>query len=163
MAGTSLASVQKALARGRISAEPDGSIDFEKADAAWEASTDKARQRPTNGAAVAAVPSVLVPLPHNSTFAEGQRQLQWLRVQKERLDLDERRGKLVSADEVETFVGGMIEMCKTTLLAIPRELRDRLALEDDPIACEELMANSIRSALVHLSQYRPPGQPEPAA
>jgi hypothetical protein len=98
-----------------------------------------------------------------ATFQESIRRKEFAQAQLRELEVAERRGELVNAAEVEIFVCGMIEMCKTTLLAIPRELSDRLALEDDPVACEELMANSIRSALVHLSEYQPPGTTEPAA
>jgi hypothetical protein len=37
--------VAKALATGRISAEPDGSVDPTKADRQWDAATDPAKQR----------------------------------------------------------------------------------------------------------------------
>lgn len=43
--GVSEAAVRKALASGRIATEPDGSIDAARADAAWDAQTDPAKQR----------------------------------------------------------------------------------------------------------------------
>ena len=43
--GVSHTAVAKALATGRISAEPDGSIDPVKADRQWDAATDPAKQR----------------------------------------------------------------------------------------------------------------------
>ena len=43
--GVSHTAVAKALATGRISAEPDGSIDPAKADRQWDAATDPAKQR----------------------------------------------------------------------------------------------------------------------
>lgn len=43
--GASDAAVRKAIASGRITLEPDGSIDPEKADRQWEAATDKAKVR----------------------------------------------------------------------------------------------------------------------
>jgi len=43
--GVSHTAVAKALATGRINAEPDGSIDPVKADRQWDAATDPAKQR----------------------------------------------------------------------------------------------------------------------
>lgn len=43
--GVSEAAVRKAIATGRITLEPDGTIDPVKADAQWDAHTDPAKQR----------------------------------------------------------------------------------------------------------------------
>ncbi|MBN9568990.1 MAG: elements of external origin [Alphaproteobacteria bacterium] len=43
--GVSDTAVRKAIASGRISVEPDGTIDPVKADAQWDAQTDPAKQR----------------------------------------------------------------------------------------------------------------------
>ena len=43
--GVSEAAVRKALATGRIAAEPDGTIDPVRADLMWDAATDPAKQR----------------------------------------------------------------------------------------------------------------------
>ncbi len=43
--GVSEAAVRKALATGRIPAEPDGTIDPVRADLMWDAATDPAKQR----------------------------------------------------------------------------------------------------------------------
>lgn len=43
--GVSHVAVHKALKAGRISAEPDGTIDPDKADAAWERASDPARHK----------------------------------------------------------------------------------------------------------------------
>ncbi len=43
--GVSEAAVRKALATGRIAAEPDGTIDPIRADLMWDAATDPAKQR----------------------------------------------------------------------------------------------------------------------
>jgi hypothetical protein len=43
--GVSESAVRKALSTGRITAEPDGTIDPAKADAQWDAATDPAKKR----------------------------------------------------------------------------------------------------------------------
>ncbi|HGG60421.1 MAG TPA: elements of external origin, partial [Gammaproteobacteria bacterium] len=43
--GVSDAAVRKAIKTGRITPEPDGTIDPQKADAEWAANTDSAQQR----------------------------------------------------------------------------------------------------------------------
>src|SRR5690606_16079703 len=45
MRGVSETAVRKAIASGRISVEPDGTIDPVKADAQWDTQTDPAKQR----------------------------------------------------------------------------------------------------------------------
>jgi hypothetical protein len=52
--GVSESAVRKALATGRITAEPDGTIDPAKADAQWAAATDPAKQRARHARAMAA-------------------------------------------------------------------------------------------------------------
>lgn len=44
--GCSVKAVRKALADGHIQLEPDGSIDFDRADAMWKERTDPARGKP---------------------------------------------------------------------------------------------------------------------
>jgi hypothetical protein len=48
--GVSDTAVHKAIQSGRITTEPDGTIDMTKADAQWEANTNKAQQRSTQKA-----------------------------------------------------------------------------------------------------------------
>jgi len=43
--GVAESTVRKALASGRITSEPDGTIDPAKADAAWKANTNVAKRR----------------------------------------------------------------------------------------------------------------------
>lgn len=45
MRGVSEATVRKALANGRIAAEPDGMFDSARADLMWDAATDPAKKR----------------------------------------------------------------------------------------------------------------------
>mgnify|MGYP001177552679 CR=1 FL=1 len=44
--GVSEAAVRKAISAGRIAKKADGTIDPDKADAAWQARSDPARRRP---------------------------------------------------------------------------------------------------------------------
>lgn len=52
MRGVSETAVRKAIATGRISVEPDGTIDPAKADAQWASQTDPAMQRGPNAQAL---------------------------------------------------------------------------------------------------------------
>jgi len=52
--GVSEMAVRKAIKAGRITPEPDGSIDPEKADREWDANTDPAQQRGKQAQAMAA-------------------------------------------------------------------------------------------------------------
>lgn len=52
--GVGESAVRKAIASGRISVEPDGTIDPDKADAQWATQTDPAKQRGPHAQALAA-------------------------------------------------------------------------------------------------------------
>lgn len=52
MRGVSEAAVRRAIASGRISVEPDGTIDPDKASREWDAHTDPAKQRGANAQAL---------------------------------------------------------------------------------------------------------------
>lgn len=95
--------VRKALEKGRITAEPDGTIDPAKADAAWTANTDSAKQRKRKAvpkAAVAAARQTLEesgqrPAGPGMTFMEARTASEILRVQTARINLQRLKGELI--------------------------------------------------------------------
>jgi hypothetical protein len=70
------------------------------------------------------------------------------------IEVSVKRRELVPIGKINAFVAGMIIKAREELLRIAPELRDRLAQEADPIACEQLVAARIQSALNVLAEYR---------
>jgi len=68
--GVSETAVRKAIAAGRIVPEPDGSIDPEKADAAWSGSTDPSQQRRSERTTASCRRQTAAPSPSSSGPAE---------------------------------------------------------------------------------------------
>jgi hypothetical protein len=54
------------------------------------------------------IPDEDEPATGNRTLAEAHRQREWIRVQKDELDLRRKKGELASIGEVNAFVAGMI-------------------------------------------------------
>jgi hypothetical protein len=70
------------------------------------------------------------------------------------IEVSVKRRELVPIGKINVFVAGMIIKAREELLRIGPELRDRLAQEADPIACEQLVAARIQAALNVLAEYR---------
>jgi hypothetical protein len=91
----------------------------------------------------------------NRTFAEAQRRREWLRVERDRIELMRKRSELVPIAEINAFVAGMIIRAREILVRIAPELKDRLAQTANPHECETLVAGEVFRALNELAEYRP--------
>jgi hypothetical protein len=60
----------------------------------------------------------------NRTFAEAQRRREWLRVERDRLELLGKRSEVVPIAEINAFVAGMIIRAREILVRIAPELKD---------------------------------------
>lgn len=143
--GVSHTAVQKAIKSGRIAKEPDGTIDPEKADAAWETNT---RGR-ADGPALAGKPGA----PDYKT-SRAIRETYAARLAK--LEFEEKSGKLISADEVSVTVFNLARQARDRLMQIPRKLAPEIVatVTSDPDArtVETLLEDAIREALEELTQ-----------
>lgn len=149
--------VQKAIKSGRIQQEPDGRIDFEKADSAWDENTDARRRRASRKETPDPPKEEPQDEPkrelNDGSFSEAQRQREWERVKKERLQRKVLEGKLLDAEKVRDAVSGMIAGARAKLLVIGDELADKLAGTSDPVRCRELVDDRISQALDDLAEY----------
>lgn len=64
-----------------------------------------------------------------------------------------RRGDLVLRNHMANWLGTGIVMARDWLRRIPQELRDVIALETDPVRCEELMQKAVDEVLGRVSDY----------
>ncbi|MEN6532184.1 MAG: hypothetical protein ABFD89_00880 [Bryobacteraceae bacterium] len=155
--GGSLAAVQKAIRTGRIQQEPSGGIDFEKADAAWDQNTDARRRRTPREDSPEPPKENLPEEPtqelDGGSFFEAQRQREWERVKRERIQRKVLEGKLLDAEKVRDTVSEMISSARAKLLVIGDELADKLAATSDPVRCRELVDGRISQALDDLAEY----------
>ena len=171
--GVSHTAVAKAIKAGRISKEPDGTIDPAKADAQWVRNTLPSQNLNTGAAkpaAKVATPSVSTPV---STVPVANRELQppletsriaapdyqTSRAIREayaarlaKLEYEERTAKLISSDEVEMRTFNLARRLRDRMQTIPRRLAAALAAEQDPRVIEQRLDDEIRQALEELSR-----------
>ena len=133
--GVSHQAVMRALKEGRITKEPDGSIDPDKADEQWQANTDfsrnpdKARRTVNGETAPASGPDYNV--------SRAVREAYTARLAK--LEYEEKTGLLVKAETVKLQWFNTLRIVRDRMLQLPDRLASTFA--------EELDANKIKAAM----------------
>lgn len=154
--GASLQAVQRARDKGRISLEPDGTVDPSRADQEWTANTDlseapvavvaahaRAAQPPAPGAPVAAP---------GATLAENNAAKTYWQAMKLELEYKERAGELVPAADVRGELEAVFRTCKGRLLGIPT--RAVTELPELGVAGAQKLEMLIREALEELATWK---------
>lgn len=169
--GVSHTAVAKAIKAGRISKEPDGTIDPAKADAQWARNTLPSQNLNTSAskpASKVATPTVSTPVATGSS-RELQPPLETGRISAPdyqtsraireayaarlaKLEYEERTAKLISSDEVEMRTFNLARRLRDRMQTLPRRLAAALAAEQDPRVIEQRLDDEIRQALEELSR-----------
>ena len=175
--GVSHTAVAKAIKAGRISKEPDGTIDPAKADAQWARNTLPSQNLNAGApkpASKVATPPVSTPV---STAPVANRELQspletgriaapdyqTSRAIREayaarlaKLEFEERTGKLLNADEVKVKHFNLARLLRDRIQQIPRKLAPQIVAavvaQPDQRVVEDLLMEAIREALEELSR-----------
>ena len=152
----------KAFKNGRVKKLEDGSFDVEKCRRALELNSHPGKQaaarsqqtkaEPTTSTTDARLEGAGEP-ESGASYTEALRVREWIRVEKEKLNLARQRAELAAIVEINAWIAGMIMRARDILLRIPPELRDKLAQEDDPVRCEELLMEEIHRSLRELAEY----------
>lgn len=88
------------------------------------------------------------------TYTEAETRHKIACADKVELENAVKRGELVSVADVNQWVAGMILRGRDVLLRIGPELKDKLALETDPISIEQMIDSEVRRALRSLQEYK---------
>ena len=156
--GCNESAVRKAIAAGRISVEADGTIDPEKADAAWAANTS--RIRGVDDGAPAKTKG-------KGNGSAGVSELTHLRAKKlaadtEKVELavDRLRGGLIDRKEAGRFVFTFFRRVRDSWLAWPDRIGREMAaeLEIDPDEFIRVLRRYVIDHLADLSKSKPPLQ-----
>lgn len=172
--GVSHTAVAKAIKAGRISKEPDGTIDPVTADAQWARNTlpsqnltssaskpaPKVATTPATGTPVSTpqVSSREIPPPLETgrisapdyQTSRAIREAYAARLAK--LEYEERTAKLISADDVEMRTFNLARRLRDRMQTLPRRLAAAFAAEQDPRVIEQRLDDEIRQALEELSR-----------
>lgn len=142
--GVALSAVQKAIETGRISKLPDGRIDSEQADAAWEQNTTrrappiaKRGQEEDEGAAFGGA----------SQYTKARAVREHYQARLAKLDYEERVAKLVPKDEIQVAAFTKFRQFRDHMLNIPDRIAAIVAAETATATCHEVIAAEIRRAL----------------
>jgi hypothetical protein len=163
----------KAAQCGRVTREADGTYDVSKVRQQLAENTNALKRRKSKRPAQLVVTesgnqaevitgSVAVPITENGaqkgdnrTLAEAQRRREWLKVQKDELELARKRAELAPIGEINAWVAGMIIRAREVLVRIGPELKDRLAQQPNPHECERLVMGEVHRALNELAEFKP--------
>lgn len=182
--GVSEAAVRKAIASGRITPEPDGSIDPTRADAEWARQTDPAKQRGAHAQALGArtaagtARAATKPVPRvaidavNATLddaggdaAGGAGEVSFLRArmanevlkaQTAKVRLQKMKAELVDRARATTMVFDLARRERDAWLNWPPRVAANMAAElgVDPHAMEQMLDKYLRAHLAEMAEVR---------
>ena len=129
--GGNRSKVRKAVEDGRITREPDGTIDPDRADRDWDANTDQSQRRE--------------PVP--ATFQEARAIREALNARIARLDYEERLKELVRVEDVrrEAFAAG--RALRDRVLSIPGRVAASCAAATTAREIETILRREIERAM----------------
>jgi hypothetical protein len=166
--GCTLQAVQKAIADGRISTVEDAAgkrkVDQVAADVAWSRNTDAGKRSllfadgPSADAAEDAnsgeeggrggdAPGTSDDSAMSPEYRAARAGRETLRLERERIELDQLRGKVISLEEASRGVYSAFRALRDRILNTPVRVKDQLAAETDPERCEQLLESELRAAL----------------
>ncbi|MEI2453069.1 elements of external origin [Lysobacter firmicutimachus] len=163
--GVSDTAVRKAIATGRISALPDGTIDAACADAEWDANTTKAElaesraaPRPARARAAArgeetiAAPSGA---PTGNSYAQARTANEVLKAQHHKLRIAQLRGELIDRQQAIGQVFALARAERDAWLNWPARISSMLAAElgIDPHAMHVSLEREVRQHLAELGDF----------
>jgi hypothetical protein len=174
--GVSHTAVQKAIASGRITPEPDGTIEPARADAEWSANTNatqgqrkrasggsrKGRVKPVPEAAVSAVRETLresgEPVTAGgTTFMQARTANEVLKAQTARIRLQRLKGELVDRARAAAHVFRLARNERDAWLNWPARVAALMAAElgVDQHEMHVVLEKHVRSHLTELAEVRP--------
>lgn len=164
--GVSDTAVHKAIQSGRITLEPDGTIDIAKADQQWEANTNKAQQRsqrkkdiPTE--ALASVDETLRETETASgggtTYVQARTANEVIKAQTSKLKLQQLKGELVDRAQALGHVFKLARAERDAWIGWPSRVSAQMAAELDVDAhtMHVTLEQYVRQHLSELADIKP--------
>lgn len=151
--GVTLPAVMVAITSGRLKDSvrkqgPGYRIDVEKADAEWAANTDSGSGTP--GHMASQQPPVERDDDQPISYAEARAQHERFKARLAQLELEQREGKLVEAEEVKREAFRVARIVRDALLNLPDRVAGELAAETNQFKVHQRLSNEIRRALEDL-------------
>jgi hypothetical protein len=166
--GVSHVAVLKAIRTGRISREPDGTIDPAKADAEWEAQTQPSTRRKTGAgapktAAIKPVPTdpgttvEPVAAPAGATFTQARTAHEIAKAQRTRIQVQRMKEEVVDRSRATALVFRLARQERDAWVNWPGRVAALMASELDvePHAMQRVLEIHVRAHLAELAEVRP--------
>lgn len=151
--GLNEASVRKHLAKGLYKLGPDKKVDFEDAKAAWIANRDPDAviKGALGGAAVAKGGRPETLAAGETTLSRTRAAHTALRVQKEKLQLDKARGRLIDRDAAMDASLAVASVIKERIEGAASQIAVRVAGVSSVPECERIARDVLRGVLAELA------------
>jgi hypothetical protein len=166
--GVSHVAVLRAAKAGRVSLEPDGTIDPAKADISWERSTEPGRSRakpeklkPVAEAAMGSVRETLkeqgLPASGNVTFVQARTAHEIAKAHLARLRLQRMKGELIDRARATALVFRMAREERDTWVNWPARVAALIAAElgVEAHTMQKALETHVRAHLAELAEVRP--------
>jgi len=148
-------SVQWAIKQGRISLEPNGKIDSEKADVLWQLRTNHSMNargkdsshKTRNGALAELVGAAADGAAGGPNFSQARAVKEHYHARLAQLEFQEKSGKVVPADQVKVETFNRFRGLRDSILAIPNNLAEKLAITDEPHQVSQILTAAIHESL----------------
>lgn len=165
--GVSLGAVQKAVRAGRITANDEKKIDSAVADRDWDINTDASRVAVSAVEATAPLAQKEISFaapsgeggdkatteeltgtdPNASRYRESRASREFYVAAKQKLEYEQLLGQLINVDEAKRMAFTSFRAIRDSVLNVAARVKDQLAAETDPHACEELLERELSAAL----------------
>jgi hypothetical protein len=153
--GISVQRVNELGRKGKIAREPDGKWNLVKVHAQLKANLDSSQVTKSLGQKRGQPDPEGAPSSNtDGTYLEAQCRHEWLRVEKEEMELRRRRGELLELDEVEMVWSGIMSTIQTRILGASGKLGPRVAAVTDARECSAIIDRELREILTVLSEYK---------
>lgn len=163
--GVTLRAVQKAIEAGRISVDDDKKINSDTADRDWIDNTDSSRvaititekpqqDGPAQMPLAPPAPEVetegdepLASDPNAAQYREHRTTREKYQSLKQQLEYEQLAGQMINVDEAKRIVYTSFRAVRDSIMNVAARIKDQLAAEADPHACEVLLENELTAAL----------------
>ena len=165
--GVSHVAVLRAVKQGRVSLEPDGTVDPAKADASWQRSSDPARRkpaaeklRPVAEVAVGSVRETLkeqgLPTGGNVTFVQARTAHEIAKAHLARLRLQRMKGEVVDRAHATAMVFRLAREERDAWVNWPARVAALIAAElgAEPHPMQSILETHVRAHLDELAEVR---------
>ena len=174
--GVSHVAVMKAIRAGRLTPEPDGTLDPAKADAQWDARTDPARRPeppedepaqaddtprtsdPDKPGEAAARPTAIEPVPQGAaTFTQARTAHEIAKAQRARIQVQRLREEVVDRGQATAEVFRLARRERDAWVNWPARVAALMAAELglDAHAMQKVLEAHVREHLNELAEIRP--------